>query len=1132
MITDITRASEGAQFWYVPTALTNTGAGNSICIQNATELTNVAIPCATYNMEVGKRYIVSMDFAPFLMTSPNGGVGVSQPVFEYAFSNAGGFGYDRLFFVDSNGVTIPEMTSVAWNDVKTSWTRGFLVITAKNGYNYIAYSTLESATAGGLFDNTNLKAVTVTSAGLGTTTCNPANNARIFPLSPVSNVGGLQTLKYTVTAPTGYTVSPTMGTYGDTTIFTLTKDVGSAIGTGPLTVTVADEINTECTVTQEIPDVIQPNGITLSLSAATCVSATGQNDGKISLTSINNADKYGVSTGASYTGTDYATATVLGSLPLDLQTGIPNAGATYTFRFFNGSNTCFKDTTYTVDPVLCCAIEVVSATPSGCDPGATTYDLDVVVMYANPPSGNITVVTSNGAMVSVPQTISPQTITFTGLTRDGVIGIDVTAAFAANAICTHALNAAYDAPVSYSIACAKTDETEPQLNDGTAVVTPTGDAPFTYLWSNGATTASITGLAAGTYTVAVQDVHACPDTCFVTIGEPACALAAAATGTDETCNEANDGTATASSTGGFGTVTYAWSNAAGTAAISDLDAGTYTVTATDAAGCESTAEATITQPDVLAPTCSGTDVTTVGGSDGTVSVMVLGGTPNYAYLWSNGDTISSLTGLGAGTYTVTVTDANGCTQECTKMIQAPAEMLAIGNLIFMDINENGVFDSGIDMGIGGVMVQLFAAGANPATDTPLFTQTTTGAGQYVFASVAPGNYFIHIPAGDFATGSPLFNKTSTSPDGADDAVDNNDNGQNARVAGGVSTATIVMVPSMEPTGEDQSAYTGALSDNRVNYTIDLGFVAEKVAIGNLVFMDMNFDGNFDTGIDLALDGVDVQLFHAGDDPAAATPVGTTTTAGGGFYLFDHLAPGMYFVHISAAEFAVGGTLINKLSAAVQGGDTATDETVDENGLNTPVAGGTSTGVIDLRPNTEPNGEVGTYGGTLDDDNVNLTVDLGFYTNQVATACLVFMDMNGNTNYDAGIDTAFDGVHLQLYHAGDDPTADAPLSSTVTSGGGVYQFDTLAPGQYFIFIPGTEFATGAPLHGKILDNPIAGGFATDVMDLQPGAQPAGQACAALYTGTLPILSVNARPRLNMRNPPCPDPNCGTATVIKH
>jgi hypothetical protein len=241
-----------------------------------------------------------------------------------------------------------------------------------------------------------------------------------------------------------------------------------------------------------------------------------------------------------------------------------------------------------------------------------------------------------------------------------------------SANCTATANYTVTEPLDITLACAKTDVTTTGGSNGTASVTATGGtSPYTYLWSNGATTASITGLTAGTYTVTVTDANGCADVCSSQVNEPGCNLTASATGTNVSCNAGTNGTATATPSGNLSPVTYAWSNGATTATISNLTAGTYTVTVTESVNCTATASYTVTEPSDITLACAKTDATTTGGSNGTATVTATGGTSPYTYLWSNGATTASITSLTAGTYTVTVTDANGCSDVCSSTIVEP-----------------------------------------------------------------------------------------------------------------------------------------------------------------------------------------------------------------------------------------------------------------------------------------------------------------------------------------------------------------------------------------------------------------------------------------------------------------------------
>ncbi|MDC1452653.1 hypothetical protein N8371_09675, partial [Vicingaceae bacterium] len=214
-------------------------------------------------------------------------------------------------------------------------------------------------------------------------------------------------------------------------------------------------------------------------------------------------------------------------------------------------------------------------------------------------------------------------------------------------------------------------------NDGSATASGTrGTTPYSYLWSNAATTASITGLTAGTYTVTVTDGNACTITSFATITEPT-ALTASTVNTNVSCNGGSDGSATASGTGGTTPYSYLWSNASATASITGVVAGTYTVTISDANNCTTTSSVTIAEPTALvASSVVNTAVSCNGGSDGSATASAMGGTIPYSYLWSNSATTASITGLTAGTYTVTVTDGNACTITSIATITEPTALVA------------------------------------------------------------------------------------------------------------------------------------------------------------------------------------------------------------------------------------------------------------------------------------------------------------------------------------------------------------------------------------------------------------------------------------------------------------------------
>ncbi len=209
-------------------------------------------------------------------------------------------------------------------------------------------------------------------------------------------------------------------------------------------------------------------------------------------------------------------------------------------------------------------------------------------------------------------------------------------------------------------------------NDGIIDVLVTGGAaPYTYSWNTGATTEDLSGLAAGTYTLIVIGANSCPDTLVVTVTEPI-AIGLTAQVDSVSCNGLNDGAIDLTITGGVAPFTIFWSNFAATEDISGLAPGTYTVTVTDQNGCAATAGFDIFEPALLTVTASGTDPVCFGDANGAASATISGGTPQFYYVWSNGQTTASISGLLAGTYTVTVADTNGCLAQTSVTLTDPA----------------------------------------------------------------------------------------------------------------------------------------------------------------------------------------------------------------------------------------------------------------------------------------------------------------------------------------------------------------------------------------------------------------------------------------------------------------------------
>jgi len=201
-------------------------------------------------------------------------------------------------------------------------------------------------------------------------------------------------------------------------------------------------------------------------------------------------------------------------------------------------------------------------------------------------------------------------------------------------------------------------------NDGTATANPGGGTPgYNYAWNNGETTQSISGLAPGNYSVVITDANGCTVVQTVTVNSFNCFLAVSTTSSNLTCNGANNGTAVVLVTAGADPMNFEWSNGETTQAVANLAAGTYTVNITDGNNCPAELTVNISQPALLLSNTNSTAESATGANDGMATANPTGGTGPYTFAWSNGEQTQAITNLAPGTYTVVVTDANGCTHQ-------------------------------------------------------------------------------------------------------------------------------------------------------------------------------------------------------------------------------------------------------------------------------------------------------------------------------------------------------------------------------------------------------------------------------------------------------------------------------------
>ncbi len=226
-------------------------------------------------------------------------------------------------------------------------------------------------------------------------------------------------------------------------------------------------------------------------------------------------------------------------------------------------------------------------------------------------------------------------------------------------------------------------------------------------------------------------------------------LTVTASGTNVSCNGGNNGTATAAASGGNSQYTYTWSNGATTQTISNLTAGTYTVTVFSGSTCTGTATRTVTAPAALTATTAVTN-TSGGLNNGAINMTVSGGTPAYSFAWSNGRATEDIVNLAAGTYTVTITDSKGCT--ATKSATVGSSTAPAMTLSFSVTNaSNGLNNGAINLTVSNGTAPFTYNWSNGATTEDL-------------ANIAAGTYSVTVTSATSgtATGSATVdNNTST-----------------------------------------------------------------------------------------------------------------------------------------------------------------------------------------------------------------------------------------------------------------------------------------------------------------------------------------------------------------------------------
>ena len=431
---------------------------------------------------------------------------------------------------------------------------------------------------------------------------------------------------------------------------------------------------------------------------------------------------------------------------------------------------------------------VVSAT------GATAYQWQV-----DQTGGGTYSNLSNSAPYS---NVTTSTLTITGATA-GMNGYRYRAV-AINGVASCFTNSNYGTLSVSSINTSSASQTNIACfggSTGNASVSPSGGiGAYTYSWSpSGGTAATATGLAQGSYTVTVTDAISCQATRTFTITQPAAAVGGSTITTNIACFGGTNGTIDLTPSGGTPGYTYNWGGGITTQDRVSLAAGNYSVTITDANNCTGTVNATVTQP---ATPISGnyvvTNIACYGGTNGSIDLTPSGGTPGYTYNWGGGITTQDRTGLAAGNYSVTITDANSCTKIVNVTVTQPASAVS-GSTVVTNVACFGGTNGAIDLTpSGGTPGYSYNWGGG------VFTQDRTGR--------AAGNYSVTITDANSCTG--IVNVTITQPASA---VSGSTVVTNITCPG-AATGTINLTPSGGTPGYTYSWTGGPTTEDRVGVT--------------------------------------------------------------------------------------------------------------------------------------------------------------------------------------------------------------------------------------------------------------------------------------------------------------------------
>lgn len=581
-----------------------------------------------------------------------------------------------------------------------------------NGLIGITYTPTTAELAAGFAD------ITLTTTGTGS--CTPASD-----VVRINYVGFIEPIAFMTTPVSCFgntDGSVTVSVSGTNTPYVFhwntnpaqLSGTASNLSTGTYTVTIKNGIG--CIADTAIT-ITQPSKLSVA-SNITKVVCAGMATGSINLTVTGGTPPY------SYNWSNGATTATISNLTAQM----------YSVTVTDANNCTFSSSYNVTEPSLMSA--VTSATDVSCWGGSN----GTAAVTVSGGTGPYTYSWSSGA--TLPNAMGLQAGTHTVTVTDF------------NYCTTSATVVVQQPATAVQVSTVATNVTCNGLSNGGAASVVSGGTPsYTYQWHpNGSTTADISNIAAGTYTLKVVDQKGCTATSSVVVKESAPMNINFVSHKNVSCKNGADGTVTASVTGGATPYLYSWSNGGTTAAISNLTAQIYSVTVTDNLGCTATRSVTITEPaNFLGVGVTATNASCYGISDGMVASNPTGGTPPYSYSWLPGNaTTQNVSSLAASTYTVTVRDTLGCVATNSATISQPTEIV----LVTSSVNA----DCGIDNGQTTVTP---SGGSAPYT----YQWTPAGGTNAMATGLFAGAYSVLVTDALGCTASQFGNISENSPNG-------------------------------------------------------------------------------------------------------------------------------------------------------------------------------------------------------------------------------------------------------------------------------------------------------------------------------------------------------------------------------